>query len=97
MTTENAMTTEPAPTRSDPSESKRSRPTWRGAAFAAAYGAIVATLGYIIGRGNLFWAFVVMIVIGVLLRFCAVADGMGSLTSGDEARRNRVDTGADGF
>ena len=54
-----------------PTEPKRSRPTWRGAAVAAAYGAIVATLGFVIGRGNLFWAVVVMIVIGVLFRFSA--------------------------
>lgn len=70
-TNRTAVTSEPDPTEPDPSEPKASRPTWRGRAFAAAYGAIVAALGYVIGRGNLFWALVVMIVIGVLFRLYA--------------------------
>lgn len=61
------MTTEPAP----PSDTARARPSWRGAAFAAAYGMIAATLGYVIGRGNPFWMLVVMVVIGVLFRLWA--------------------------
>ena len=49
----------------------RPRPTWRGAAFAAAYGAIVATIGYVIGRGDLVVALLVMVAIGVLFRVWA--------------------------
>ncbi len=51
----------------EPIES-RPRPTWRGAAFAAAYGAIAATIAYVVGRGNLVVALLVMVVIGVLFR-----------------------------
>jgi 4-hydroxybenzoate polyprenyltransferase len=66
------VTVEPNTSRPKPSgEIERPRWTWRGAAFAAAYGAIVATLGYVIGRGNLFWALVVMVIIGVLFRLYA--------------------------
>ena len=45
-----------------------SRPTWRGVAYASAYGAIAATLGLLIGQGNLFWALIVMIAIGIIVR-----------------------------
>jgi hypothetical protein len=66
------MTVEPNTPRPKPSgQMERPRPSWRGAAFAAAYGAIVASLGYVIGRGNLLWALVVMVVIGVLFRLYA--------------------------
>jgi len=47
------------------------RPTLRGAAMAGAYGAVVASLAYVIGRGNPLWMLVVMIVIGVAFRLCA--------------------------
>ena len=50
-----------------------SRPTWRGAAFAAVYGVVVAALGLVISRGNLFWALVVMMVLGALVRIYALA------------------------
>jgi hypothetical protein len=62
------MTTEPEP-ETDPAQPRRT--TWRGAAFAAAYGAIVAIVGFVIGRGNLFFALVVMVLLGVLFRFYA--------------------------
>jgi hypothetical protein len=63
------VTLEPNTPRPEPSgKTERPRRTWRGAAVAAAYGAIAASLGYVIGRGDLFWALVVMIVIGVLFR-----------------------------
>jgi hypothetical protein len=41
------MTTEPETDSAQPR-----RPSWRGAAFAAVYGAIVAMVGYVIGRGT---------------------------------------------
>ncbi|HVM14846.1 MAG TPA: hypothetical protein VM287_11035 [Egibacteraceae bacterium] len=47
------------------------RPTWRGAAFAAAYGAIAATLAYVIARGSPLGMLAVMIVVGVLFRVYA--------------------------
>jgi uncharacterized membrane protein len=62
------MTTEPEP---ETDSAKPRRPSWRGAAFAAVYGAIVAIVGYVIGRGNLFVALVVMVLLGVLFRFYA--------------------------
>lgn len=66
------MTIEPSTPRPEPSgDTERLGRTWRGAAFAAAYGAIVATLGYVIGRGDLLWALVVMIIVGVLFRLYA--------------------------
>lgn len=39
--------------------------------LAAIYGAVAATLGLIVGRGNPFWALVVMIVLGGLFRLWA--------------------------
>jgi CDP-diglyceride synthetase len=58
------MSNRPAPT-------TRPKPTWRGLAFAASYGAIVATIAYVVGGGNPFWMLVVMVVIGVLFRLYA--------------------------
>ena len=47
------------------------RPTWRGIAFASAYGAIAATIAYLIAQGNPFRILVVMIAIGILFRLYA--------------------------
>jgi hypothetical protein len=46
------------------------RPTWRGVAYASAYGVIAATLGLLIGQGSLVWALIVMIAIGIIVRLC---------------------------
>jgi len=54
-----------------PGSTDRPGPTWRGAAFAGAYGAISASLAYVIGRGNLFWMLAVMVIIGLGFRLCA--------------------------
>ena len=58
------MNTEPEP-------DTRPRPTRRGFMFAAVYGAVVATIAYVVGGGNPFWMLVVMIVIGVVFRLYA--------------------------
>lgn len=55
----------------DPDPTARPKPTRRGLALAAAYGAIVATVAYVVGGGNPFSMLVVMIVIGVLFRLYA--------------------------
>lgn len=47
------------------------RPTLRGAAMAGAYGAVAASLAYVIGRGNPVWMLVIMVLIGVGFRLCA--------------------------
>lgn len=59
-----------SPERREPGAGDR-RPSWRGAMFAAAYGAIAASIAYVIGRGNPFTMLVVMVVIGVLFRLYA--------------------------
>ena len=58
------MNTEPEP-------ETRAMPTRRGLMFAAVYGAVVATVAYLVGRGNPLWMLVVMVVIGVLFRLYA--------------------------
>jgi hypothetical protein len=40
-------------------------------AVAAVYGAVVATIVYLVGGGNPFWMLVVMVVTGVLFRLYA--------------------------
>jgi hypothetical protein len=47
------------------------RPTWQSATFAAAYGAIAASLAYLIAAGNPLWMLAVMIAIGILFRLYA--------------------------
>ena len=47
------------------------RATRRGLAFAAAYGAIVATVAYVVAGGNPFGMLVVIVVIGGLFRLYA--------------------------
>ena len=47
------------------------KPTLRGVAFVAAYGAIAATVAYVLGRGNPFWMLVIMIIIGIAFRLYA--------------------------
>jgi hypothetical protein len=41
--------------------------------FAAAYGAIVASVAYLVAGGDPFWMLVVMVVIAVLFRLYAYA------------------------
>jgi hypothetical protein len=62
------MSTEPEP----PERPTRPGPTRRGAAFAAAYGVVVATIGYVVAQGNLLGAVLVMVAIGILLRILAI-------------------------
>lgn len=45
--------------------------SWRGAAFAAAYGAITAAVAYLLGRGNPVSMVAIFIVIGVAVRLYA--------------------------
>lgn len=52
-------------------EPQRRRPTRKGLAFAAVYGMVVATIAYLVGRGNPFWMLVVMIIIGIGFRLYA--------------------------
>ena len=47
------------------------RLTWQSATFAAAYGAIAASLTYLITAGNPLWMLAVMIAIGILFRLYA--------------------------
>ena len=61
------MAAEPDP----PPPTTPRRPTLRGAAAAGAYGAIAASVAYVIGRGNPVWMLVVMVAIGVGFRLYA--------------------------
>jgi|GEM_PF-5884109 len=54
-----------------PERVARPKPSRRMLAFAAVYGAVVATVAYLIAGGNPFWMLVVMVVIGVLFRLYA--------------------------
>lgn len=47
---------------------QRPKPSWRGAALAAAYGATAATIAYLLGGGNPVAMLAIMVVIGVLFR-----------------------------
>jgi uncharacterized membrane protein (DUF106 family) len=49
-------------------EPRPGRPTRRGFVFAAAYGAVVATVAFLVAGGNPFWMLAVMVIIGVLFR-----------------------------
>lgn len=60
---------DPDPER-DPGSDRRPT-TWRGAGFAAAYGAIVASVAYLIAGGNPLWMLAVMVAIGIGFRFYA--------------------------
>jgi hypothetical protein len=50
---------------------RRPKPAWRGAAFAAAFGAITASIAYVVSRGNLVAMLAVMVAIGILFRLYA--------------------------
>jgi uncharacterized membrane protein YfcA len=55
----------------DTSDETRRQPSWRGAALAAAYGAIAAVLAYVVGRGNPVAMVAIFIVLGVAVRLYA--------------------------
>ena len=52
-------------------EPRPGRTTRRGLVFAAAYGAVVATVAYLVAGGNPFRMLAVMIAIGALVRLYA--------------------------
>ena len=52
-------------------EPRHPRTTRRALTFAAAYGAIVAAVSYVVAGGNPFWMLAVMVLIGVLFRLYA--------------------------
>jgi hypothetical protein len=54
-----------------PERVARPKPSGRTLAFAAVYGAVVATIAYLVAGGNPFLMFIVMIIIGVLFRLYA--------------------------
>lgn len=54
-----------------PERVARPKPSRRMLVFAAIYGAVVATIAYLVAGGNPFWMLVVMVVIGVLFRLYA--------------------------
>ena len=54
-----------------PERVTRPKPSGRMLAFAAVYGAVVATVAYLVAGGNPFWMLVVMVIIGVLFRLYA--------------------------
>jgi Flp pilus assembly protein TadB len=54
-----------------PQRVTRHKPSRRMLAFAAVYGAVVATVAHVVAGSNPFWMLVVMIIIGVLFRLYA--------------------------
>jgi hypothetical protein len=49
-------------------EPQPGRPTRRGLVFAAAYGASVATVAYLVSGGNPLWMLTIMVIIGIVFR-----------------------------
>jgi hypothetical protein len=50
---------------------ERPKASWRGVAFASAYGAIAATIAYLLSGGNPIVMLAIMVVIGILVRVYA--------------------------
>lgn len=54
-----------------PERATRPKPNRRTLVFAAVYGAVVASVAYLVAGGNPLWMLIVMVVVGVFFRLYA--------------------------